>query len=101
VTVRGGPGRQWTPDELVRELTKEELNRQSDEMVKLIRPYLAHSHPAVQSVVIAQLLAMWLAGHPRSTEKAVMLDHMKMVIELVPYFRELMGTESDERFKPS
>jgi hypothetical protein len=82
-------------------LSSDELHRQSDEIVAKIRPYLAHSHPAVQGVVQAELLAAWLAGYPPSQEKAVMMAHMRMVLEWVPEFRRRMGTDSDERFKPS
>jgi hypothetical protein len=67
-----------------------------------IKPLLA-GHPArVQSAVLAQLLAMWLAGHvalrqgTTENEKLrddLLRDHIDLVRRLVPFDMRRMGTD--------
>lgn len=56
------------------------------ERVQMIRPHLAGLHSAVQGAVLADLLAMWLAGHyragPRMLEELLDL-HLEKVHELI------------------
>lgn len=84
----------WRYDELP-VLSDEELNKQSDEIVEAIRPLLSGKHPGVQGVVIADLLAIWIAGHIPSAEKQLLANHMNAVAKLVPLYREMFGTEDD------
>jgi hypothetical protein len=77
-------------------LTDEELNRQSDEIVARIKPLLARRHPGVQGAVLADLLAIWLAGHSPSAEEALLANQIDGVRKLVPLYRERFGTERDD-----
>lgn len=49
-----------------------------------IHPLLAGHHPAVQGAALADLLAMWLAGHDADLRDALLENHIERVIELVP-----------------
>lgn len=61
------------------------------EIVERIRPLLAGHHPAVQSAVVADLLAMWLAGHEHDIREALLDSHLGLVRELVPVNVAAMG----------
>jgi hypothetical protein len=61
------------------------------EIVERIRPLLGGHHPAVQSSVIADLLAMWLAGHEHDIREALLDSHIGLVRELVPVNVAAMG----------
>jgi hypothetical protein len=53
-------------------------------VVEIIRPFLAGRHPAVQSAILGELLATWLAGHPPEVRKDILSDHIDLVLGLVP-----------------
>ena len=66
-------------------------------LVMQIRPLLAGLDPGVQSAALADLLAMWLAGHitdsPQSTEafrEALLADHIELVRRLVPVNEQML-----------
>ena len=50
----------------------EELSAESDAIVEQIKPFLAGRLPPLQGVVIAELLAIWLAGHPPEMRKSLL-----------------------------
>jgi hypothetical protein len=54
------------------------------ELVDRIRPILAGNHPAVQGAVLADLLAMWLAGHPAELREALLALQIDKALQLVP-----------------
>ena len=54
------------------------------EIVERIRPILAGHHPAVQGAVVADLLAIWLAGHQADLREALLENHIDKVRKLVP-----------------
>jgi hypothetical protein len=54
------------------------------ELIDRIRPILAGNHPAVQGAVLADLLAMWLAGHPAELREALLALHVDKALQLVP-----------------
>ena len=54
------------------------------EIVDRIRPILGGHHPAVQGAVLADLLAIWLAGHQADLREALLDVHIEKVRELVP-----------------
>ena len=87
----------WRHEDLTL-LTDEELNRQSDVIVEKIRPLLAGKHPGVQGVVLCDLLAMWIAGHHPAAEKELLANHMVGARKLVPLYRKVLGTETEEPF---
>lgn len=60
-------------------------------LVAKLAPSLAGQHPGVQSAALAQLLAMWLAGHPNFTRDVFLEDHVKLV-------RKLIAPAERERF---
>ena len=58
------------------------------DLVKQIGPILHGHNPAVQSAVLADLLATWLAGHmssdPGKFREELLADHIKLVRKLIP-----------------
>jgi hypothetical protein len=73
--------------------------REITRAVERIRPILAGQPPEIQGAVLADLLAIWLAGHhvagdERATQalRAEMLAaHLQGVAELVPVNAKIMG----------
>jgi len=69
-------------------------------LVALIRPLLAGKSPPVQGAVLADLLAIWLAGHhvpgnPAATQSQraeLLAQQLKAVAQLVPVNAHLIGT---------
>ena len=60
-------------------------------LAERIKPLLAGHPPELQGVVLAELLALWLAGHrvgsPRETERLrdeLLVGHIEAVRKLVP-----------------
>jgi hypothetical protein len=53
------------------------------ELVKRIAPMLYGRTPGVQGGTLADLLAMWLAGHPDFIREEILTTHMDGVRELV------------------
>jgi hypothetical protein len=54
------------------------------ELGDAIRPILAGEHPAVQGATLADLTAIWLAGHPAELRVELLMMHVHKVCELVP-----------------
>lgn len=57
---------------------------QADAAGAVIRPLLAGLGPVVQSMVLAELTALWIAGHDPAVRDDVTAAHRKMVDDLVP-----------------
>lgn len=70
----------------------DDVQAQSDAIVEAIKPLLAGQHPGVQGIVLADLTAIWLAGHAPETFEALLATHMKGIRDLVPLYRERFGT---------
>lgn len=49
-----------------------------------MKPLLAGRHPAVQGAVLAQLTAIWLAGHPADAREALLNNQVDTINTLVP-----------------
>jgi hypothetical protein len=75
-------------------MTRKSLDADADkvtEIVNSICPLLAGQKPEVQSAALADLLAMWVAGHfvpgdeaaTSAAREDLLNDHMKLVQELV------------------
>jgi hypothetical protein len=61
-------------------------------LMDLIRPIMAGHGPLVQGLVLADLLAYWLAGHPEEARKGVLKLHLEAVEDLVEFnAREIRG----------
>jgi hypothetical protein len=71
----------------------EQLQDETDAIVEAIKPLLAGKHPSVQGVVLADLLATWLAGHPLAFEDKLIESHLRSVRKLMRLYREQLGTE--------
>jgi hypothetical protein len=61
------------------------------ELVDRIRPLLAGNHPGVQGAVLADLLAIWLAGHPAELREDLLALTIAKALELVPINVEAMA----------
>jgi hypothetical protein len=86
--------RAWRYEELS-QLSDQELNEESDAIVESIRPLLAHKHPAVQGIVLAELLAIWLTGHAPEISEKLLASHVRGVRTLLPLYRERAQGESE------
>lgn len=53
-------------------------------LVQAIRPLLAGKHAAVQGATLADLLAIWLAGHPPEVREEMLAMHVAEVRNLIP-----------------
>lgn len=47
--------------------------------IKKIKPFLAGKAPDIQGAILADLLALWLAGHPPFIREEMLAHHMHMV----------------------
>jgi hypothetical protein len=64
----------------------------SQELCEKIAPILGGHDPAVQSAALADLTAMWLAGHfvpdnvagTKQLRKELLREHVKLIRDLVP-----------------
>lgn len=73
-----------------------------DQTVKRLRPLLAARPPAIQGAVLADCLAIWLAGHgvagdaaaTRELRAAILANHLARVAELTAINAKMMGTEA-------
>jgi hypothetical protein len=61
------------------------------EVVDRIRPILGGHHPAVQGAVVADLVAIWLAGHQADLREVLLDNHIDTVRQLVPANVAAMG----------
>lgn len=61
------------------------------------RPVLTGAHPVVQGFALAELVALWLAGHQVAPEQheELLANHLTTVRELLPLAKE----EIDERLR--
>lgn len=62
-------------------------------IVENVRPLLAGQGPHNQGAALADLVAMWLAGHPPNIREDILALHVEMVRRLIPVNARLMGTE--------
>lgn len=66
--------------------------------VDRIRPLLAGRSPEVQRAVLADLLAIWVAGHPPQLRQGLMDMHIDMVRVLIPLNAKIIrGVRDAER----
>jgi hypothetical protein len=49
-----------------------------------IKPHLAGQGAAVQGAVLAELLSIWLAGHPKPVRDMLLDVHIAAVRQLIP-----------------
>ena len=82
-----------------------DLAREVDELVERIRPalfpLLAGKHPEIQGAALADLTAIWLAGHvhpgdPEMTaglRESLLELHITAIRKLIPVNAKAMGTD--------
>lgn len=62
-------------------------------IVEQIKPILAGKLPDIQSCVLAECLATWLAGWPKEMRDELLKVHLEHVADLVPMIAKIIGTE--------
>jgi hypothetical protein len=62
----------------------ETLSTQAEEVVEQIKPILAVCSPQMHGAVLANLVAIWLAGLPHDDRTAAMTVLLNTVFKLVP-----------------
>jgi hypothetical protein len=77
-------------------MTADALNAETDAIVEQIKPLLAGRHPAVQGIVLCDLLAIWLAGHQPEAVEPLIDAHIRGVRQLIPLYRERNATPQSE-----
>ena len=65
--------------------TSNQRLRRHKELISQIRPILGGNDPAVQSSVLAELLATWLGGWPAGLREDLLANHLKAVRELIEH----------------
>jgi hypothetical protein len=65
-------------------------------LVNVIRPLLAGEPPSIQGAVIADLLAIWLAGHFAGDNDATAMMREKMLAALIATARQLVQVNEAE-----
>jgi hypothetical protein len=55
-----------------------------------IKPLLAGKDPSVQGAVLAELLSLWLAGHPSLAREALIETHVDHVRLLIPLSEKIL-----------
>lgn len=75
------------------------LAEASDALVEEIKPYLAGKGSALQGLVLAELVAIWIAGHiapgdPQATREMqgeMLLIHEQTVADLIEHYKARRG----------
>lgn len=52
------------------------------DLVDRMRPILANHHPGEQGAALAELLSLWLCGHPRMLRYRLLAMHVELVNRL-------------------
>jgi len=63
---------------------EERLLRESEILVRALKPILANHHPAVQGAAIAELFAAWVAGHNQAVRGEIFEMQVEMVRQAYP-----------------
>lgn len=75
--------------------------KKATKVAERIYPMLRGIHPTVQGAIVADLVAMWIAGHvvegdPKDTDrlrKFLMEQHIKLVVQLIKPNAEAIGAD--------
>lgn len=86
-----------------RKLDRTQLEDEVVALLERIRPIMAGHQPEVQGAVLADCLAMWLAGYhvPRNTKATrkirdeLLAIHAQQVAKLIPINAQLLGTDHE------
>jgi hypothetical protein len=61
-------------------------------VVDRVCPILAGHHPGIQGAALADLLAIWLAGHPPEVREGLLTFHIAQVRQLIAVNAAALGT---------
>lgn len=64
----------------------------AEDVVQACRPHLAGKGPFVQGFALADMVALWLAGHPERLRGDLLQMHRELVDQLLPVHAEILGT---------
>jgi hypothetical protein len=79
-----------------------EFTDEAQEIVAQIKTILAGRDRLVQSIVLADLLATWIAGHTPHYRNEILLDHIDLVRDLIPHNeREIFGNAGHPGWRDS
>lgn len=67
-----------------------------DHISREMQPYLHGLHPGEQGAILADLLAIWLSGHPIQQHERLIDVHVRGVRRLVPLYIERRGDADDD-----
>jgi hypothetical protein len=90
-------------DDIIDRLWEDYGKATASELKERIAKILAGKHPGIQGVVLAELLALWVVGHPDVMRETLLNFHIKAVRELIPTVeaemraREAEGGRDDTR----
>jgi hypothetical protein len=70
-----------------------EASRLSDQIVDRIRPMLGGLHPALQGIIVVELLAIWLAGHDPVLRDAMLKLQLDTLPELVELWHDRLRSD--------
>jgi hypothetical protein len=74
--------------------------RRASELVDAIKPILAGEKPCIQGAVLADLVAMWLAGHVANDPKESLAIRETMLEAHTNAVRGLIQVEYDRLIEP-
>jgi hypothetical protein len=66
-----------------RPLSHSRNSKRASAIVEMIKPMLADQRPDIQSAVLADLLAIWLAGHAPQVREEVLAIHLKLMRPMI------------------
>lgn len=74
----------------------EQAARQSEQIIDRIRPLLGGQPPELQGIIVAELLAIWLAGHHPDLRD----DLLKLALDTLPELVALWDDRLRRRIEP-
>lgn len=84
----------WTEQEL-RALNPDNLEKEAQRITEQIRPLLGGHPPTLQGMIIAELMAIWLAGHDPALRPALRKLQDETIDEMLPLWDELLRGRRD------
>jgi hypothetical protein len=82
------------PEHFISRAALEELEREAMRIVNELRPLLAGYSPEIQGLVLAELAAMWIAGHHAEIRKPVRATFIETMDHLVRFWTNGASKES-------
>lgn len=86
--------KEWTAEEL-RGLDMADVEKEATRIVEQIRPLLGGHPPPLQGMVIAELMAIWLAGHDPAMRPALRKLQDATTDDMLPLWVEALHGKRD------